>query len=612
MWGEQAAEATVGAVHAYVSRLRRLFGHDALPRHATATCSTVTWSRSTPTSSSPTSTWAGARWPAVTTRTPRRCSRCAGPLERPSAFGGDAAGPMPFLAPVAARLEELRVVAAEALADAHARQGRAADDVALLEELAARDPLRESVTVRLVRALYAAGRQADALAAFDRCRGALADELGVQPTPALRQVRAAVLAHQPLPGVARLVRPRTCRRGTAPSSGRRACSRPSTRARRRHPPSAGRRADRAGGRRQDGARARAGPPAAPARPRRLVDLRRRPGRTGHRPRRARHRAGHRPVRARRGRAGGAVGGTGPHSRLVAGLRQRRRARLIESFLPAARHGDVIVTSRNPAWRRLARPVAVGPLARGESLTYVATRVGDRPAEAGTLADLLGDLPLALEQACAYLEQTGCRARLRRPVPPPPRGPAAARCRRLGPHRRDDVGPGVRPARGAVAAGDRAARDDRLPRPGRDRRGDPAPARAGRAGAARGAGELLRLSLVDREADDVRVHRLVQDVVRARMKPDARAAPARRVAVRVCLTQAWVRGPAATHRRAHHAPRGARRSRRGARHRAGRAVEALRRSRPAGGPSAVPRGRAPAPGRVAVARRPRAVPRCGAG
>ena len=239
-------------------------------------------------------------------------------------------------------------MAAEALADAHARQGRAADDVALLEELAARDPLRESVAVQLVRALYAAGRQADALAAYDRCCGALADELGVEPTPALRQVRAAVLAHDPLPGVGGTVLPTHLPPAEPLVRGPPRAARGRRRdAGRRHPPPARRRAHRAGRGGQDRARAGAGPPAAPARPGRLVDLRRRPRRHRHRARRAGRRAGDRPVRAARGRPRGAVGRAGPHAGLAARLRQRGRAR-------AAR----AVPARGPARRRhhhLAQP-----------------------------------------------------------------------------------------------------------------------------------------------------------------------------------------------------------------------------------------------------------------
>ena len=136
VWGERAVEATVGAVQAYVSRLRRLFGPDALPRQRRRLRpGPRRWSPSTPTCSYPTSTRGGARWPAATTKTRRRCSRPPWPAGPGRARSGRARRPqMSFLAPVAARLEEQRVVAAEALADAHARQGRAADDVALLEE----------------------------------------------------------------------------------------------------------------------------------------------------------------------------------------------------------------------------------------------------------------------------------------------------------------------------------------------------------------------------------------------------------------------------------------------------------------------------------------------
>ena len=96
------------------------------------------------------------------------------------------------------RLDELRVAAAEALADAHVRLGRGGEDVDRLGELAQRYPLRESLAARLVMALYAAGRQADALTAYERCRRALADQLGVDPAPPLRRVHAAVLAQEAL------------------------------------------------------------------------------------------------------------------------------------------------------------------------------------------------------------------------------------------------------------------------------------------------------------------------------------------------------------------------------------------------------------------------------
>ena len=68
---------------------------------------------------------------------------------------------------------------------------------AVLAELAALvedHPLRERLRVLLVKALYAVGRQADALAAYARARRYLADEVGLEPGPELRAVEAAVLA----------------------------------------------------------------------------------------------------------------------------------------------------------------------------------------------------------------------------------------------------------------------------------------------------------------------------------------------------------------------------------------------------------------------------------
>src|SRR5436309_3125000 len=75
---------------------------------------------------------------------------------------------------------------------------RGGEDVDRLGELQQRYPLREPLAARLVLALYAAGRQADALAAYERCRRVLADQLGVDPAPPLRRVHAAVLAQEAL------------------------------------------------------------------------------------------------------------------------------------------------------------------------------------------------------------------------------------------------------------------------------------------------------------------------------------------------------------------------------------------------------------------------------
>ncbi len=71
----------------------------------------------------------------------------------------------------------------------------AAGAVAALTELTAAHPFREELWALLMTALYRAGRQADALAAFQRAREHLVGELGVEPGPRLRDVEARILDH---------------------------------------------------------------------------------------------------------------------------------------------------------------------------------------------------------------------------------------------------------------------------------------------------------------------------------------------------------------------------------------------------------------------------------
>jgi uncharacterized protein (DUF2267 family) len=70
-------------------------------------------------------------------------------------------------------------------------------------------------------------------------------------------------------------------------------------------------------------------------------------------------------------------------------------------------GHVLLTSRNLAWRRVAEPIQVGVFERRESVTFLQKRVPAlTAAEAGQVAEKLGDLPLAIEQAGAWLAVTG--------------------------------------------------------------------------------------------------------------------------------------------------------------------------------------------------------------
>ena len=70
-------------------------------------------------------------------------------------------------------------------------------------------------------------------------------------------------------------------------------------------------------------------------------------------------------------------------------------------------GHTIITSRNPDWQDVATPLAVEELARAESVELLTGRLPDlSPGLADQVAEALGDLPLALDQAAGLLRDTG--------------------------------------------------------------------------------------------------------------------------------------------------------------------------------------------------------------
>ncbi|MCS7479427.1 BTAD domain-containing putative transcriptional regulator [Umezawaea endophytica] len=93
----------------------------------------------------------------------------------------------------AARLDEQRRAAVEECVELELRLGRHAELVGELVELVAANPLRERLVGQLMVALHRSGRQAEALEAYHRLRGVLADELGLEPGARLRELHTAVL-----------------------------------------------------------------------------------------------------------------------------------------------------------------------------------------------------------------------------------------------------------------------------------------------------------------------------------------------------------------------------------------------------------------------------------
>ncbi|KOT76215.1 ATPase [Streptomyces rimosus subsp. pseudoverticillatus] len=110
----------------------------------------------------------------------------------------------PFVRAAADRLEEQRLTALEAQAAARLELGEHGPLTGELAELVARHPLRERLCALHLRALYGAGRQSEALAAYAALRERLAEELGVDPGPELTALHQAILEQDPrLAGVSR-------------------------------------------------------------------------------------------------------------------------------------------------------------------------------------------------------------------------------------------------------------------------------------------------------------------------------------------------------------------------------------------------------------------------
>jgi DNA-binding SARP family transcriptional activator len=101
------------------------------------------------------------------------------------------------LIPEVAALEEQRLSALEERVDADLAAGREDQVVDELAALVARYPLRERLHAQRMLALYRTKRQADALAAYQKVRTMLRDELGMDPSEDLQQLERAILRQDP-------------------------------------------------------------------------------------------------------------------------------------------------------------------------------------------------------------------------------------------------------------------------------------------------------------------------------------------------------------------------------------------------------------------------------
>ena len=201
LWGERAPASAVKTVQTYVSNLRKALGNGLLLTRGHGYVLQVGPGQ---VDADRAEALVREGRDALETGDPRRASerlREALALWRDPAWADFAYEP--FAQAEIARLKEERVAALEDRIDADLALGRHTVLVGELEALVREHPLRERLQAQLMLALYRSGRQTEALERYRRARGALADELGIEPGRELQDLEQAILTQDPELGAAR-------------------------------------------------------------------------------------------------------------------------------------------------------------------------------------------------------------------------------------------------------------------------------------------------------------------------------------------------------------------------------------------------------------------------
>jgi predicted ATPase/DNA-binding SARP family transcriptional activator len=191
LWGEQPPATATKTVQVYVSNLRKALGEGVLVTRSGGYVLRVT------------ALEVDAReFEALATEGQRSLHagdfrRAAGPLRQAlGLWRGPALADFTyesFAQAEVVRLEESRLVVLEDRIDAELGLGENTRLVGELEGLVREHPLRERPVGQLMLALYRAGRQTDALAVYRELSEQLRDELGLEPSPQLRELERSIL-----------------------------------------------------------------------------------------------------------------------------------------------------------------------------------------------------------------------------------------------------------------------------------------------------------------------------------------------------------------------------------------------------------------------------------
>ncbi|MDJ0498447.1 MAG: BTAD domain-containing putative transcriptional regulator [Acidimicrobiia bacterium] len=190
VWGEDPPRTARKTLQVYISRLRRVLGADAIEAAPTGYALRLGGDQPD-----------AARFEQLANEGRRLLpidpAAAARPLHQALSLWRGAPwgelGDEPAIQPEAQRLRERRLVVLEDRIAADLANGHAAGLVGELEGLVEEHPWRERFRGQLMLALYRAGRQADALQAFQSARSFLGEELGIEPSPELRDLEEKIL-----------------------------------------------------------------------------------------------------------------------------------------------------------------------------------------------------------------------------------------------------------------------------------------------------------------------------------------------------------------------------------------------------------------------------------
>jgi WD40 repeat protein/DNA-binding SARP family transcriptional activator/type II secretory pathway predicted ATPase ExeA len=194
VWGPAPPEAARSSLQSYLSRLRKTLGPDRIESHGHGYLLRIGPEELDTARMAALAAEGRLRLDDDPVAASRALDAALG-LWRGPPFA-DLAG-APSLQGEIARLEELRLSIVEDRIAAELAQGHAGPLVGELESLTAAHPLRERLWGALMLALYRSERQAEALAAYDRARRLLDDELGIDPSSSLQQLHEQILRHDP-------------------------------------------------------------------------------------------------------------------------------------------------------------------------------------------------------------------------------------------------------------------------------------------------------------------------------------------------------------------------------------------------------------------------------